>query len=320
MVSYMKTITAPQIWEEHIVPQIHKKFVVEVPSVWKFEQLIRRAGGEIHLDHGATRTVEPEVHAFITRLAEALGLVISGSYDFPNKKLKAVALQSPGKEGFKWFSTLIEREKFSPKAIEVIEDDIKRTSNKLSGVGLQVLEKLEKDKSLTENEAVIFADEIVWTFLERQGPPVKKSTIDILSKESSEIVNALLLGLNFNHIGYDMDKLFIRSWYGQEIIEVMNDRMLLAGFEMLPEIQGQRGGLLRQTSTKADSKEFQVEEEDGSRTTISSPYKFIELIQRGSERDENGRIKFDEKGRVLRFRGFLSGNTEKLYDATNIKR
>lgn len=316
----MKTINAPRIWEEFIVPELHKKYIIEVPSAWKFEELIRRAGGELHLDHGATRTVEPELHAFITRLGAAFGLEVSAHYEFPNKKLKAVALQSPGKEGFKWFSTLIECEKFSPKAIEVIKDDISRTKNRLSGEGLQILEKLEKDKSLTENEVLKFSNEIVWTFLSRQGLPAKKSTLEILSKESSEIVNALLVGPDFNHLGYDLDKLFIKEWYGQEIIEVLNDKMIQEGFEMLPEIQGVRGGLLRQTSTKADLMNFKVEDENGNPTTILSPSKFVELIQRGAERNEQGKLKFDEEGKIIRFRGFLSGNTEKLYEATNLKR
>lgn len=316
----MKTIFAPKIWEDLIVPQLHKKFIIELPSTWKFEQLIHRLGGQIHLDHGATRTVEPEVHAFITRLAAALGLTISGHYDFPNKKLKAVALQSPNKEGFKWFSTLIECHKFSPKAIEVINEDISRTHNRLPEASLKLLEKLEKDKSLPENEALSFANDIVWTFLSRQGPPVKKSTLDILSKESSEIVNALLVGLDFNHLGYDLDKLFIPDWYGQEIIEVLNEKMLHEGFEMLPDIQGTPGGPLRQTSTKADVMNFKVEDDSGNLVTISSPSKFVELIQRGIERDENGKIKWNESGQIIRFRGFLSSNTEKLYDATNLKR
>lgn len=316
----MKTITAPKIWEELVVPEIHKKFIIEVPSTWKFEQLIYRLGGELHLDHGATRTVEPKLHAFITRLAAAFGLAVSGCYEFPNKKLKAVALQSPGKEGFKWFSTLIECEKFSSRALQVIKEDISRTKNQLSDVGLEILEKLEKDGSLPENEAVSFANEIVWTFFSRQGPPVKKSTLDLLSKESSEIVNALLVGLDFNHIGYDLNKLFIRDWYGQEIIEVLNDTMIHEGFEMLPEIQGVRGGLLRQTSTKADVMVFEVEEDDGSISIVSSPSKFIELIQRGIEYDEKGKMKFDENGQIIRFRGFISGNTEKLYEATSLKR
>lgn len=315
----MKKINAPEIWEELIVPQLHKKFIIELPSVWKFEQLIRRLGGELNLDHGATRTVEPELHAFITRLGAAFGLEVSGHYEFPNKKLKAVALQTSGKEGFKWFSTLIECDKFSTKAIEVIAEDVKRTKNRLSGESLQFLEKLEKDRYLTEDEAMKFTNQLVWTFFSRQGLPVKKSTLDLLSKESSEIVNALLVGPDFNHLGYDLNKLFIKDWYGQEIIEVLNDRMIREGFEMLPEIQGVRGGLLRQTSTKADVMGFEVEEE-GSLVTVFSPSKFVELIQRGAERDERGKVKFDEKGNVMRFRGFLSGNTEKLYEATNLKR
>lgn len=314
----MKSITAPQIWEEIFVPQLHKKYIVEVASVWKFENLIQSEGGEIHLDHCATRTPDPKLHEFITRLANAFGLKVSGHYEFPNKKLKAVALQFPDKEGFKWFSTLIEYTQFSREAIKAVEEDLERTKNMLSGDGLELLAKLEKDKSLGESEANSFVIDIVWNFFERQGRPVKKNSIDILGEESSEIVNALLLGPDFNHIGYDLNKLHIKDWYGQEIIEVLYDRMVLEGFEMIPEIQGAQGGLLRQTSTKADVIPFEVEENNGSISIITLPSKFIELIQRGAERDENKKIKFNRDKKITRFKGFIAGNTEKLYDATKL--
>lgn len=312
----MKIKNALTIWEEIVVPQLHKKYIVEVNSAWRFETLIRNVGGEIHLDHCATRTADVKLHEFLTRLARAFGLEITGQYEFPDKKLKAVALQSLGKEGFKWFSTLIEYKKFSNEAIKAVEEDFERTKNALSEGSMELLMKLEKDKSLTESEADKFANDIVWNFFARQGVPVKKSTITLLAKESSEIVSALLLGPDFNHIGYDLDKLYIRNWYGQEVIEILYDRMLIEGFEMLPEIQGVPGALLRQTSTKAEIRAFDVEEEDGSLSIANSPFKFVELVQRGVERDEKGRIKFDENYKIKRFRDFIAKNTEKIYDST----
>jgi uncharacterized glyoxalase superfamily metalloenzyme YdcJ len=314
----MKIKTAYEIWEEIIVPELHKKYIVEVNSVWKFETLIRNEGGQIHLDHCATRTADVKLYELLTRLANALGLVITGQYDFPDKKLKAIALQSPEKEGFKWFSTLIEYKKFSSEAIKAVEEDSQRTKNILSEGSVELLAKLEKDHCLTEGEAHSFAYDIVWNFFARQGPPIKKSTIEILAKESSEVVNALLLGPDFNHIGYNLNKLNIEDWYGQEVIEILYDRMLAEGFEMAPEIQGIPGGLLRQTSTKADVKPFYVEEKDGSVTVLNSPFKFVELIQRGIERDKQGKIKFDENNKIKRFRNFITKNTEKLYDSTKL--
>lgn len=314
----MKIKNALTIWEEIVRPQLHKKYIVEVNAVWKFETLIRNEGGEIHLDHCATRTADVKLHEFLTRLARAFGLEITGQYEFPDKKLKAIVLQSLGKEGFKWFSTLIEYKKFSTEAMKAVEEDFKRTKNVLSGKSMELLAKLEKDKSLTENEAENFAHDIVWNFFARQGAPVKKSTITLLGKESSEIVNALLLGPDFNHIGYDLNKLNIRDWYGQEVIEILYDRMLLEGFAMAPEIQGVPGALLRQTSTKAETKAFEVEEDNGTLSVLNSPFKFVELVQRGVERDEKGKIKFDENGKIKRFRDFIAKNTERIYDSTKI--
>ncbi|PWU05583.1 MAG: hypothetical protein C5B43_03120 [Verrucomicrobia bacterium] len=314
----MKIKTPTQIWEEIIVPHLHKKYITQVNTVWKFETMIKQEGGEIHLDHFATRTPDIKLHELITRIGKAFDLEITGQYEFPDKKLKAVVLQSLGKEGFKWFSTLIEYKKLSNEAIKAVEEDLTRTNNVLSEKSLETLSRLEKDKCLTENEAQEFTHDIVWNFLSRQGPPVKKSTISLLAKESSEIVNALLLGPDFNHMGYDLNKLNIKDWYAQEVIEILYDRMLIEGFEMLPEIQGAPDALLRQTSTKAESKTFEVEEDNGTISHLISPYKFVELVQRGVQRDSNGKIIFDQHNKVKRFRDFIAKNTEKIYDSTKL--
>lgn len=315
----MKTIPAADVWENYFVPELHKKFLKEVPSYKKFEDLIKSHGGAIHLDHGATRTADPKVHEFLTRLANAFGLEVSAHYEFPKKHLKAVALQFPDKNGFKWFSTLVLYKEFSDQAIQVVEEDMARTNHVLSDEGMAMLEKMEKTGGLDESEADAFAKELAWAFFTRQGTPVKRNTAEVLAKESQEIVNALLNGIDFNHIGYDLNQLNIKDWYGQEVIEVLNDRMLAEGFEMLPEIQGVPGGILRQTSTKADVMAFPVEEDDGSIGEVTWPSKFVELIQRGAERSEDGKVIFDESGKIKRFLGFIIGNTEKLYDATKAK-
>lgn len=314
----MKIKTAPEIWKDVLVPQLHKKYIIEVNAVWKFETMIRQSGGELHLDHFATRTPDVKLHEFLTRLARAFGLEITGQYEFPDKKLKALVLQPADKEGFKWFSTLIEYKKFSNETIKAIEEDFQRTNNVLSEKGFTLLEKLEKDKALSENEAYDFAYELVWNFLRRQGAPVKKSTLTLIGKESSEVVSALLLGPDFNHMGYDLNKLNIQDWYGQEVIEILYGRMLLEGFEMLPEIQGSPGALLRQTSTKAEMKAFEVEEDNGNLSIVKSPYKFIELVQRGLERDEKGKIKFTKNNKVKHFEDFIAKNTERIYEATKL--
>lgn len=314
----MTKLTGRQIWENKFVPELHRRFFAEIDAPKKFESMVTGEGGKIYLDHGATRTVEPKVHNFITSLAKAFGLEVSGNYEFPDKHLTAVDLQFKDRDGFKWFSTLIQYKEFSPAVQKAIEEDIARTNNVMSEEGLELLRKLNHFGNLTEEDADEFVHEIIYKFLSRQGKPMKRSTYDLIKKESSEAVNALLIGPDFNHIAYTINELKIENWYGQEVIEVLNERMKHEGFEMLPEIQGEKGGKLRQTSTKADLITFPVEEADGSIGQLESPGKFIELIQRGVERDEKGKPLFGEDKKLKLYRGFIASNTVKLYDSTKI--
>jgi len=86
---------------------------------------------------------------------------------------------------------------------------------------------------------------------------------------------------------------------------------------MLPDVQGKPGGILRQTSTKADNVEFEIED-NGNISQITSRGKFLEFIQRGADRDDKGKIIFENK-KIKLFRGFVAQNTEKLYEATKLQ-
>lgn len=312
----MKRLNGPEIWQTIFVPKLHQHYIKNVPTTKKFESLLAKLGGKIVLDHAATRTPEKELHDFLTRVAAAFGLVICQKYDFPEKHLTAVALDLPDGSGFKWFSTLVLYKELSPSAIAAVEEDIARSTNRLSEKGLSFLDKLEKDKALSDSEASDFCDELVNTFFKRQGKPLKKTTLEAIVKESNELANALLMGPCFNHIAYLINALDIKDWYGTEVIQVLNDTMQREGFTMLPAIQGKAGGPLRQTSTMADKLKFTIEDANGSHIEIEHPAMFLEFIQRGTEQDENGKTCFDASGKVKTFKGFVATNTIKLYEST----
>lgn len=316
----MQYLSGSEIWEKLFVKEIHSKFHKDITLTRQFEDFITAKGGKLTIEHGATRTTNAEVFHLITRIANAFGLEVNGHYEFPDKKLKAVDLQFKDKDGFKWFSSLVEYKKLSPKAIRAIEDDTARTTNTLPPKSLELLEKLEKDGKLSRTEAETFVKGIIHKFMSRQGPPLKQSTYDIVSKESSETINALLLGSDFNHIAYLLNDLNIESWFAQEAIEILEALLKAEGFQLLPAIQGKVGGSLRQTSTQAEKMAFPIEDEKGKVSHINHPAKFLEFIQRGLERDSNGNILLDKNKNIKRFQGFLAANTEKLYEATAMKK
>lgn len=314
---YEEELTGEQIWNEIFVEELHRKFLNEIALTKRFEDMLKEENGQVVLDHGATRTPEKSVFEFIIRLGRAFGLAIHGRYDFPEKKIIAVDLQAPGRNAFKWFSSYIDVDKFSPKAAAAIRDDAQRTNNQMSRQGMKLLGKLEKEGFLTRTEAEYFVNEIVYRFFSRQGPPLKESTLKILKKESPEAVNALLLGPDFNHIAYSLNDLAIADWYGVEVIDTLTARMKAEGFSMLPSIQGEVGGVLRQTSTLAEDKPFEVETPDKQVVTVHQPSKFLEFIQRGAEVDENGAVALEHK-KIKLFRGFLRDNASKIYESTGL--
>ena len=309
-------LTGSEIWQQIFVPALQDKFRKENHSLSKVESIIKSMGGQIVLDHGGTRTADPQVYTFLTRISKAFGLQIRDQYKFPSKYLEAIDLQLPGQNGFKWFSSLVKYDDLPQEVAKIVEEDCQDNRPHMSERGIVLLEKLEDQKSLSHEEATELVHEIVHKYFRRHGKPLSKEAMRAISEVSSETVNALLLGPDFNHLAISVNDLNIPQWYGLEVIEVVEQKMRSSNFHMLPEIQGQRGSLLRQTSITADKSSFPVLAEGGITSSISHPSKYVEFVQRGAMRDPEGRIQFTGD-KVTLFQGFLRDNSEKIYNATD---
>jgi hypothetical protein len=311
-------LTGPQIWQQVFVPAVQEKFRRDNHGLSKVETILKNLGGTIVLDHGGTRTADPQVYAFLTRIANAFGLQISNQYKFPSKCLQAIDLQLQGPQSFKWFSTLIKYDDLSPEVAKLIELDNQSSRPHLSERGVLLLEKLEEKKALTREEAQELVHEIVFKYCKRHGRPLSKETLLTISKESPETANSLLLGPDFSHIAISINDLNIPHWYGLEVIEVLRQKLEAASFTFLPTIQGEKGSKLRQTSIIADNGNFPILLEGGITSSISYPSKYVEFIQRGAELDHKGKIQFSGD-KVTLFNGFMRDNAEKIYSATDPK-
>ncbi len=314
--THQTKLNGPQIWEQIFVPTLQEKFRRDNHSLSKVEGIIKDLGGKVILDHGGTRTADPQVYAFLTRIANAFGLVIKDQYKFPSKHLEAIDLQLPGSNGFKWFSTLIKYDDLSQEVAKLVEVDNQDSRPHLSERGLYLLEKLEENKSLASEEANELVNQIVHQYFRRHGRPISKDALLTIAEESPETANALLLGPDFNHLSISVNHLGIPNWYGLEVVEVLEQKMKSAGFTMLPEIQGPAGSKLRQTSIVADNNSFPVLLEGGITSSHLHPSKYVEFVQRGPETDGQGNIQFT--GNTVRlYQGFLRENAEKIYSATD---
>lgn len=309
-------LTGPQIWQQIFVPVLQDKFRKDNHSLSKVESIIKSLGGRVVLDHGGTRTADPQVYTFLNRIAKAFGLQIRGQYKFPAKHMEAIDLQLPGDEGFKWFSTLIKYDDLSQEVAKFVEIDNQENRPHLSERGLALLEKLEDNKWLNSEEAHELVDQIVHHYFRRQGKPVAKEKLLAIAEESPETANAMLLGPDFSHLAISVNDLGIPEWYGLEVIEILREKLKDAKFAFLPEIQGERGTKLRQTSILADKSNFPVLLEGNITSSISYPSKYVEFVQRGAELDPEGRIQFTGD-KVRLFQGFLREHAELIYSATD---
>lgn len=311
-------LSGPEIWQEIFVPKLQEKFSQENRSINRISSLLVNEGGKIVIDHGGTRTADPEVHTFLTRIAKAFGLRLNGHYDFPAKHMEAIDLQLPNQNGFKWFMTLIDFEQFSPEVSKLIEVDTANNHPQLSNRGTALLEKLEQEHSLERQEAEEFVKEILYNYLKRHGLPLNEDALTKIAAESPETANALLLGPAFNHLAVSLNDLAIPSWYGLEVIEVVHQRLKQEGFAMLPSIQGQIGSPIRQTSVLADEFNFPVLKQGNITSSLSYPATYIVLTQRGCEKDANGLVIMDNHQPRI-FKGFSKENVETLYTSTRPK-
>lgn len=310
--------TGPQIWEKFFVPALHQKFCKDNYSLSKVEKFIKELGGEVVFDHGGTRTTDPQVYAFLTRIGNAFGLSIRGHYKFPKKHLEAIDLQVPGSTGFKWFSTLIRYDDLSPEVAKLVEKDTQTARPHLSQQGIDLLEKLETNKTLNEEEAKLLVHEVIHNYFKRHGRPLEKEQLLAIAKESPEAANALLLGPDFSHIAISVNHLKIPQWYGLDVIDVLDEKLRKTQFNLLPEIQGSKGSKLRQISILADTSNFPILLDGGITSSISYPSKYVEFVQRGADLDADGKIQFLGND-VKLFSGFLQQNAEKSYSSTDPK-
>lgn len=311
-------LTGPQIWERVFVPAINDKFRRDNHSMSKVETWLKSMGGTIMLDHGGTRTADPQVFAFLTRIANAFGLVMRNQYKFPKKHLEAIDLQVPGTNGFKWFSTLIRYDNLSPEVAKLVEQDNINNRPQLSPKGLTLLEKLEEKKVLSLQDSKDLTHEIVYQYCKRHGRPLTKETLLAVAAESPETANALLLGPDFSHVAISLNHLNIANWYGLEVIEILEQKLKADKYNLLPGIQGEKGSQLRQTSFMADNSNFPILLDGGITSSIAYPAKYLEFVQRGADLDHEGKIQFSGD-KVKLFSGFMQEQAEKIYSSTDPK-
>lgn len=312
----MTPLLSPAVLRSRFVEAATAKFAANVPDFVALQTLVKAQGGVFRNDHGAIRTADVAVRDLFVRAARVLGLHRDLDYRFPAKKLVSFDLQAAGQDHtpFKVFVSQVDLEAFPPEVAALIRADCAEQAAAVDhGPFLALIAKAEASGGLSEADAEAFVAHFVHKLMHRNGPALRRSTLNAVAAVSGEAASALALGPDFNHVTID-----VRA-AGFDGIETMAAKMLASGFRLLPNIQGAAGTKLRQTATMAATMPTPVREADGSDGTAESEKQFVEIIERTQATAADGSKLWRDDGAPLIFKHFLAANAEKIFDAASTR-
>jgi uncharacterized glyoxalase superfamily metalloenzyme YdcJ len=312
----MTTALTSDLLRQRFVDAATARFAVNVPDFGALQQLVADHGGRFRNDHGAIRTADPQLRALFERAAQVLGLRREREYAFPAKKLVSFDLQVIGDDAtqFKIFVSQVDLDAFADDVAGCIRSDCTEQARHVDhGTFIEHIERFEADGRLKASDADAFVEHFVQRLMNRNGPPLLRSTLEAVAAVSGEAASALALGPDFNHVTID-----VRA-AGFDGIEAMAQAMHERGLRMLPRIQGAAGTQLRQTATMAATMDTPVREADGSIGNAPTEKQFVEIIERNQAVDADGHRLWQQDGRPLVFRNFLAANAVNIFDAASTK-
>lgn len=273
----------------------------------RYEELVAGRGAVFLNDHCAFRTIawqEPPAGIFsISRVFEALGYSAAACYEFPEKHLSAVHYRHHNPGLPKLFVSQLKAWELSPRAREIVARSLMTHRPGLSDAALASLARLAAagDRARLLKEVLRFFSELPWDLPQRKD-------VEALNAESQFGAWVLVNGYDVNHFTASVDSHGASSLSD---IEKTVDAMRGAGIPMKPEIEGERGSKLRQSSTEAVMTEVAVR--DGrKRVKLPWTYAYFEIAERPLVRNPKTR-------RLERFEGFLGGQAARLFDMTKLR-
>ena len=165
---------------------------------------------------------------------------------------------------------------------------------------------MDKEGSLSENDAEILVKELTGFFVRPWNAPLK-ATVLKLNDLSQYAAWTLLHGNSVNHFTAFINYQDVKEWPD---LPSTCDGLIAAGVPMKDSIEGQKDSILRQSSTQAVKEEAEVINEKGEAETMMWTYAYYELAERGYI-EENGKRKL--------FSGFLGEQASQLFEMTRTK-
>ncbi len=292
------------LWQEYSARVNHAR---------TYQQMIIAAGGTVANDHIAFRslrllvdTAQGQVNLgidYLAQLAEALGYVVAGEYNFAQTHLYARHYRHPQQEEFnlpKLFISELIVDELPTNIAQLISKTVSSIPDKLTSP----LTLLQKDGNIET-----IAKELQQVFSRPWQIP-RRSVVEEVNEVTQYGAWVLLHGYAVNHFtGY------VNGQNTLEYPDIESTASALAnlGVPMKAEIEGNVACGLRQTATQAVTEMVTVlDDNSGAEIQIPWTYAYYEIAQR---------YLIDvEPGKQILFDAFLGSNAQQLFEMTRLSK
>jgi hypothetical protein len=288
------------LWQEYSTRVNHAR---------TYQQMITAAGGTVANDHIAFRSLRLLVDSpqgqvnlgidYIAQLAEALGYVTAGEYNFAQTHLYARHYRHPQQEEFNLPKLFIS---------ELIVDELPANIAQLISKTVSAIpNELTSPVNLLKKDAEIERLQQVFT---RPWLPPRHSVVEEVNQVTQYGAWVLLHGYAVNHFtGY------VNGQNTPEFPDIDTTASGLAnlGVPMKAEIEGNVACGLRQTATQAVTEMVTVlDDSSGVEIQIPWTYAYYEIAQRY--------LVEVESGKQILFDAFLGSNAQQLFEMTRLSK
>lgn len=295
-----------------LLDRLWDRYLKRVPYAKKYVELVIEKGGRIVNDHIAFRTLnthtgeQPGGITAISHIFRALGYRKADSYKFHKLKLTASHFEHSDPMYPKIFVSQLELSEFPEWVQNLVRELVTDTPYLISDQGIELLNLLKIQESLPIEAAEVLIGELVNYFSRAWGSP-KKETILKVNDISQYCAWTLLHGNSVNHFTAFINYHGVEEWPD---LEATCNGLLMAGIPLKNEIEGEKGGKLRQSATQAVKEEMEVIDEEGNIEYLQWTYAYYELAERGY---------IEENGEKKMFNGFLGDQAVHLFDMTRTR-
>jgi hypothetical protein len=296
----------------HLWKLLWQEYSARVNHAHTYQQMITNAGGTIANDHIAFRSLrldspQNQINLgidYLGKIAEALGYVAVGEYNFAQTHLYARHYRHPQQEEFnlpKLFISELIVDELPHNIAQIIYQTVSSIQYQLTSPLTSLLEKEENTETIAKQLQQIFT---------RPWLPPLHSVVEEVNQVTQYGAWVLLHGYAVNHFtGY------VNRQNTPEYPDIDTTAIGLAnlGVPMKVEIEGNVACGLRQTATQAVTEMVTVlDDKSGKEIQIPWTYAYYEIAQRYPVEIEPGK-------QVL-FDAFLGSNAQQLFEMTRLSK